>query len=96
MYLTLLEYRNMSISKTVPSPAQILFGRLKGHVPVREKLLNPCRDKTRIVSQRSYQEKQKFYYKRTAKDLPELNIGDKIMGIYISHIQWDNKKWKPG
>ncbi|XP_024874017.1 uncharacterized protein K02A2.6-like [Temnothorax curvispinosus] len=59
MYLTLLEYRNTPISKTIPSPAQILFGRrLKGHVPVREELLNPCRDKTRIIRETNNQEVQ--------------------------------------
>lgn len=80
MYLTLLKYRNTSISRIVPSPAQILFGRrLKDHVPVKEELLKPYKDKTRIVNQESYQRKQKLYYDKTAKDLPELKVNDKVI-----------------
>lgn len=90
MYLTLLEYRNTPISKSCPSPAQLLFGRrLKGYLLLKEEMLNPY-NKLRSRNNENYQRNQKFYYNKNARDLPELVANDNVM------VQGDNKEWKPG
>lgn len=92
MYLTLLELRNTPISNDIPSPAQLLFGRrLKGHIPVEESLLKPLEVNQNIVdSFRRNQTKQKMYYDKSAKELPDLKLNDSVM------VQVDSKLWEPG
>lgn len=91
IYLALLEYRNTPLDTITPSPAQLLFGRrLKGSLPITEKLLKP-----KIVSKpdtSKIMRKTQIYYNQNAKNLPELNIDDRVI---ISNLNDDNK-WELG
>lgn len=74
-----------------PSPAQLLFGRrLKGLLPVTEKLLLP--KVTPKPEQNNKNIKTKSYYNKSAKDLPELHVNDRVI---VSNIN-NNNKWKKG
>ncbi|KAJ8336302.1 hypothetical protein SKAU_G00396450 [Synaphobranchus kaupii] len=78
-YIALLEYRNTPLEGVGLSPAQMLMGRrLKTKLPVSTSLLtsevalsvhNKLKDK---------QAKQKSYYDRQAKHLPELHAGENV------------------
>lgn len=94
IYLTLLEYRNAPISKSLPSPAQLLYGRrLKGQVPMKEKLLEPKVINTRTVRAqlKNNQVTQKQYYDRKSRNLEGLEPGDKVV-----MQNFHNKTWEPG
>lgn len=90
LYMTLLEYRNTLLSATLPSPAQLLFGRkLNGFLPVKETLLQ-----TKGYVVKTYNEnknKRNHYYKSHAKDLPILQVNDNV-------AMWNERTrtWKPG
>ena len=92
IYLTLLEYRNTPINKHVRSPAQLLFGRrLKGEIPIKEKLLIPEFDTTSMkIFLKVGKEREKSYYNRNCKNLKQLSVGDDV--IVQNSI---SKKWEP-
>ena len=92
IYLTLLEYRNTPINKHVRSPAQLLFGRrLKGEIPIKEKLLIPEFDTTSMKNfLKVGKEREKSYYNRNCKNLKQLSVGDDV--IVQNSI---SKKWEP-
>lgn len=89
-FLALLELRNTPISELGHSPAELLMSRkLRTMVPVSSSLLKPkVVDKARErLLQR--QVKQKLYYDRGTKSLPELQAGDSI------RVQ-KGSAWEPG
>lgn len=75
----ILHWRNTPTENMDSSPAQRLMSRrLKTSLPVTNKLLEPC--VVTGVVERLHHRKQlaKSYYDRSARDLPELNIGERI------------------
>lgn len=88
-YIALLEFRNTPLSGIDLSPAQLLMGRrLKSKIPVSKKLLMPkvFRQVRNRLSHR--QVKQKQYFDRGTRKLPELKKGEGV------RIRQDNK-WQP-
>lgn len=80
-YLALLEYRNTPRDDVLGSPSQRLFGRrTKTRLPTTEQLLRPHTLKPDIVSERLTQKskRQKSYYDRQAKVLPELGKKENV------------------
>lgn len=75
----ILQWRNTPTENMDSSPAQrLLSRRLKTTIPVANKLLEPCvmvgvTDKLRRRKQLA-----KCFYDRTARDLPELEVGETI------------------
>ncbi|XP_042180917.1 rho GTPase-activating protein 20 [Oncorhynchus tshawytscha] len=75
----ILQWRNTPTENMDSSPAQrLLSRRLKTTIPVANKLLEPCvmvgvTDKLRHRKQLA-----KCFYDRTARDLPELEVGETI------------------
>ena len=87
-YLALLQYRNAPVSGLSVSPAQLLMSRrLRSKLPVLNECLKPtATDAHQELSNR--QMKQKEFYDRHARPLPELNEGDVIR---VSHDgQWES------
>jgi transposase InsO family protein len=77
--IALLEYRNTPISGMEYSPAQLLMSRrLKDKIPTTSSLLRPAvvQDSQQMLTRR--QNKQKSFYDRGAKSLPNHNIGDSV------------------
>lgn len=77
-------YQSLLIYRTTPldcgmSPSQLLMGRrLRSNLPMSECLLS-TKEGEKVKEFKSRQkEKQKFYYDRGTKDLPELHPGDKV------------------
>lgn len=89
MYL--LKYRNTPIADIGLSPAQILFNRrLKDNLPTVGTLLEP-----KLINKKDFhktlqlrQEKQKLYYDKHTKILPEGNVGNKI--LFRLNDNWEN------
>ncbi|MCG7876437.1 MAG: RNase H-like domain-containing protein [Candidatus Thiodiazotropha endolucinida] len=90
-YLSILNYRNTPIDN-LGSPAQLLMNRrLRSKLPVTQKLLKP-----KIINQKTVhekltkkQEKQKYFYDKSSKNLSHLSPGDTI------RVQ-NEKHWEPG
>ncbi|XP_024119581.1 uncharacterized protein K02A2.6 [Oryzias melastigma] len=78
-YVSFLEYRNTPLEGVGLSPAQLLMGRrLKGKIPMSTSLLIP-KGSAQVKRQlRRRQEKQKLYFDRQTKTLPDLHAGEKI------------------
>lgn len=77
-------YQSLLIYRTTPlecgmSPAQLLMGRLlRSNLPIPENLLKTKEgDKMRMVKDQQ-KEKQKFYFDRGTRNLPELHTGDQV------------------
>lgn len=89
----LLEYNTTPVSSMGLTPSQLFFGRqLKARLPIASELLkrnnlNEVDVKDKIDSKRL---NQKRYYDRLAKDLPELNVGDKVI------FKKNGKEWHYG
>jgi hypothetical protein len=88
-YIGLLQYRNAPITGLNVSPAQLLFSRsLRTKLPVLSESLQPklTGDRDEL---RERQLKQKYYYDRNTRHLPNLQTGDVVR---IKH----NAKWVRG
>ena len=78
-YIALLEYRNIAFSGLKESPAQLLMSRmLKSKLPTSSSLL-----KLRVVEKaqeklRERSDRQKVYYYRNAKPLPQIKEDDTV------------------
>ena len=73
--LALLVYRTTRISSDIPSPAELLNSRkYSALLPTRARLLKEG-ERERLLE---LQSKQKEYYDRTAKDLPEIHAGTEV------------------
>nr|XP_034828815.1 uncharacterized protein K02A2.6-like [Maniola hyperantus] len=92
-YLALLQYRTTP-RNNLPSPSELLMSRrLRTLIPTVVKHLEP-----KVMSHRIYKKikqqnnyKQKFYYDKKSKKLPNVNKGDKIM-----FKKSPESKWQPG
>ena len=90
-YLSILQYRNTPIDN-LGSPAQLLMNRrLRSKLPVTLKHLKPKVISQKIVHEKltQKQEKQKYFYDKSKRNLNELKPGDTI------RVQ-SEKKWEPG
>ena len=78
IYLTILDFRNTP-NKQGKSPAQMLMSRrTRTLLPVTEELLQPKVVEGVPDDIKERKQKAKFYYDKTAKDLPELDIGETV------------------
>ncbi|XP_045771856.1 uncharacterized protein K02A2.6-like isoform X2 [Maniola jurtina] len=92
-YLALLQYRTTP-RNNLPSPSELLMSRrLRTLIPTVIKHLEP-----KVMSHRIYKKikqqnnyKQKFYYDKKSKILPNVKKGDKIM-----FKKSPESKWQPG
>ncbi|KAL7881429.1 hypothetical protein AOLI_G00082770 [Acnodon oligacanthus] len=99
LYIALLEYRNMPLEGIGYSPAQLLMGRrLKSKLPTSNVLLTP-ESKIQIQDkQERRQLKQKSYYDRQTKSLPNIYTGDKCTACSQLHKMSPLSPliWSPG
>lgn len=81
MYISLLECRNTLIGRNLPTPAELSFGRrLNTFIPSKEQIVKvKSNSKEDFDVCKNVKLKQKKYYDKTAKNLPPLMVGDKMM-----------------
>lgn len=78
-YIALLEYCNTPIKGVGFSPAQLLMGRhLKSKLPASTTLLTPEGRADVLDKQKYKQLKQKSYYDRQTRQLPDLQAGENV------------------
>ena len=80
-YLALLSYRNTPADENLGSSCQRLFGRrTKTTLPTSSSLLQPSLIQPKEVQEavQERKEKQKLYFDRHSKELPELKVGDTV------------------
>ncbi|XP_035799241.2 uncharacterized protein K02A2.6-like [Amphiprion ocellaris] len=76
-YISLMEYRNTPLENVGLSPAQLLMGRrLKTKLPTSTSLLTPNGSEKVHQQLKENQEKQKLYFDRQTRTLPDLQAGD--------------------
>ena len=83
-HLTLLEWRNTPIDESLPTPAELLFGRkIRGIIPTNPKLLEPQQVNSKLYHaemKRRQNEQTKYYNKNiTNKEHQPLKIGDQVI-----------------
>lgn len=91
LWYSILEYRNSPLEGIDLSPAQLMFNRrLKSRIPVCKELLKPEIYNSELIHKmlKCKQEKQKYYYDRTAKerDYESLKNAKELYVLY-------NGKW---
>ncbi|XP_055623431.1 uncharacterized protein K02A2.6-like [Toxorhynchites rutilus septentrionalis] len=89
----LLEYNTTPIASMKLSPSQLFFGRqIKTRLPMNETLLIRESLDERVVRERisKKRELQKQYYDRSAKKLPLLKVGDRVL------FKKNSKEWHYG
>uniref|UniRef100_A0A673W9M9 Gypsy retrotransposon integrase-like protein 1 n=1 Tax=Salmo trutta TaxID=8032 RepID=A0A673W9M9_SALTR len=75
----ILQWRNTPTEGMDSSPAQRLMARrLKAALPVASTLLEPCVVTDVLVKLRHRRQVSKFIYDKSAKDLPELRVGETV------------------
>ncbi|XP_049512973.1 uncharacterized protein K02A2.6-like [Dermacentor silvarum] len=92
-YSALLEWRNTPRDEQLQSPAQRLMGRhTRSQLPVLNCHLEPKTIPTEAVRQRlqEIRHKQRSYYNRTTRALPDLHSGNKV-SVYDTH----SRTWAP-
>ena len=88
-YIALLEYRNTAVSGLKESPAQLLMSRmLKSKLPTSASLLKPKVVENAPEKLKGRRDKQKMYYDRNAKPLPQIKERETV------RIR-KGKTWKP-
>ena len=93
-YLAILDYRNTPTQGIGSSPAQRLMSRrTKTLLPTTNQLLQPqarkqAEERAKLIER---QQKQKWYYDRTAKDLKPLEKGD---AVRMKPLRPGEKKWR--
>ena len=88
-YIALLEYQNTPVSGLQESPAQLLISRmLKSKLPTVQSLLQPRVPESVREKLKQRTEKQREYYNRSAKPLPQIKEDDTV------HIR-KGKTWEP-
>ncbi|XP_055523239.1 uncharacterized protein K02A2.6-like [Wyeomyia smithii] len=89
----LLEYNTTPVALMGLTPAELFFGRqLKTRLPIaRELLMRSSLSNTDIVNKmnRKYSN-QKRYYDRSTRQLPTLNVGEKIIFKKNAKEEWGN------
>lgn len=77
-YQGLLAYRTTPLECGM-SPAQLLMGRrLRSNLPIQENLLKTREGEKVRKFKEQQKEKQKFYYDKGTRNLPELHTGDQV------------------
>ncbi|KAK7933832.1 hypothetical protein WMY93_004728 [Mugilogobius chulae] len=78
-WLAILQWRNTPTDDMHCSPAQRLMARrLKTSLPVSDTLLQPCVVNDVAEKIKARHQRAKLWYDRSAKDLPELRVGQSI------------------
>lgn len=78
-WLAILQWRNTPTDDMHCSPAQRLMARrLKTPLPVSDTLLRPCVVADVSEKLKARHQRAKLWYDRSAKDLPELHVGQPI------------------
>ena len=91
-YLAILDYRNTLTQGIGSSPAQRLMGRrTKTLLPTTNQLLQASKSSDNRAKHIERQQKQKWYYDRTAKDLKPLEKGD---AVRMKPLRPGEKKWR--
>ena len=87
--MALLELRNTPVAGLQESPAQLLMSRrLRSSLPMTAAMLKPQISKGVKAALEDRQARQKYYYDRSAKSLPELKPNDVVRFP-------GNKSWEP-
>ena len=87
--MALLELRNTPVAGPQESPAQLLMSRrLRSSLPMTAAMLKPQISKSVKAALEDRQARQKYYYDRSAKSLPELKPNDVVRFP-------GNKSWEP-
>jgi ribosomal protein L21E len=87
--IALLEYLNTPLDNVLPSPAELLNNRkLRSCLPCAPTLLAPKIPRNIEQHLKSRQMNQKQYYDKSAKNLPELEVGEKVK-VRINN-EWHN------
>ncbi|XP_049524094.1 uncharacterized protein LOC125945830 [Dermacentor silvarum] len=87
----LLEWRNMPRDDRLKSPAQRLMGRqTRTKLPVLECHLEPQTVPTKIVRKRldEIRRKQRVFYNRTTRSLPDIHRGSTVTVYDTTHRTW--------
>ncbi|XP_044005925.1 uncharacterized protein K02A2.6-like [Aphidius gifuensis] len=80
IFTMLLDYRNTPVKGMSVSPAQLCAGRrFRTKIPVLSSKLTPKVPTNVKQELLKKQTTQKIYYDKTARELPQLNVGDKIL-----------------
>ena len=89
-YISLLEYLNTPLTGMTYSPCQLLMSRpTRTLLPTTKDFLTPKLSKDGIIQTDQNKEKQKEYYNRNAKTLPEIQSNTNVRFL-------KDKKWEPG
>ena len=89
-YISLLEYLNTPLTGMTYSPCQLLMSRpTRTLLPTTKDFLTPELAKDGIIQTDQNKEKQKEYYNRNAKTLPEIQSNTSVRFL-------KDKKWEPG
>ena len=89
-YISLLEYLNTPLTGMAYSPCQLLMSRpTRTLLPTTKDFLTPKLAKDGIIQTDQNKEKQKEYYNRNAKTLPEIQSNTNARFL-------KDKKWEPG
>lgn len=87
--LALLECLNTPLDSDLASPAELLQSRkLRGIVPVSNKLLQPKLQRNVKNNLLMRQNNQKFYYDKKFRNLSKLCIGQKVKFLDVIKKQW--------
>lgn len=90
-FLAIMDY-NSTPKQNLPAPCTLLMGRqFRTNLPVKTENLRPkfsCKEACKNMIRN--QEKQKRYYDKSVKKLPNLEVGDPIF------LQEGIRKWSPG
>ena len=91
IYRSLLSYRETPLTGSIYSPAEMLFNRnIRSNLPITTAMLKPIVVQARERME-SNQAKQKAYYDRGTRELPELQPGSKAF------VRTDEEsEWQPG
>lgn len=89
----LLEYNTTPVASIGLAPVQLIFGRMvKTRMPISSSLLhrNHIDEKFVQTKFKEKRQKQKYYYDRSAKSLPVLELGDRVI------FKKNSKEWYYG
>ena len=92
-------YRALQVYRSTPldcgkSPAELLYNRrVRSNLPMTDKLLDPQQIDSRRLRERRNKQKAKLKerYDLRARDLPELNIGDRVQLLDMNSNKWTVK-----
>lgn len=90
-FLAVLNY-NATPKQDLPAPCFLLMGRrLRTTLPISQALLKPSYSTKNIINKfKTEQNKQQYYYNKSAKELPKLIEGQNVL------VQNKVRDWKPG